>query len=284
MLKTATESIVVEIATALHAAEPTGENPHKWTLEIIEASVRAATAPDSAALTMADCARSVLCNAAGQYENAFHFAERASSREDIGHLVWSLCEIVEAAVRSGRPDHAAVAAERLHRLTSADDDAHCALRARTRALLATDATAETLYQEAIAGFAACGLHLHGARAHLLYGEWLRREGRRIDARTQLRRALAAFVDHGYCDFADRARRELAATCERARRRQCQSELTAQEAEIARLAGDGHTNAEIGIVLYISPRTVEWHMRKVFSKLGISSRRALVAGRAAVRAA
>ncbi len=115
-----------------------------------------------------------------------------------------------------------------------------------------------------------------ARVELLYGEWLRRENRRVDARERLRTAQERFVDLGLNGFAERARRELAATCENARRRSFESrgDLTAQETEIARLACEGHTNSEIGTMLFLSHRTIEWHLRKVFTKLGVSSRRAL----------
>jgi ATP/maltotriose-dependent transcriptional regulator MalT len=280
------DPFVVDVATIVGGAPTTGDAAVHTTLDMIESSVRAVSAPDAAALTMADCARSVLWNAAGDYENALQFATRASERDDIGHLVWALSELVEAAVRTGERDRARAAAARLEHITGTDDEVGVGVRARARALLACDADAEPLYRRAIDCFAMRGLALQRARAHLLYGEWLRRQGRRIDARCELHRALEDFVDHGYSEFADRAQREIAATCETARKRTPHSsrELTAQEAEIVRLVAEGHTNAEIGVILFLSPRTVEWHLRKVFTKLGITTRRALISKRTAVWAA
>ncbi len=142
-------------------------------------------------------------------------------------------------------------------------------------MLTGGADAEALYQEAIERLSRGSLAIHLARAHLVYGEWLRRESRRVDAREQLRTALVRFDDMGMAGFAERARRELLATGETVRKRSVETreELTAQEAEIARLARAGRTNPEIGTELFISPRTVEWHMRKVFT-IGVRSRREL----------
>ncbi|MCW2994688.1 MAG: putative LuxR family transcriptional regulator, partial [Conexibacter sp.] len=150
------------------------------------------------------------------------------------------------------------------------------LEARSRALLSDGEVAERLHVEGLARLGRTRIRIAVGRAHLLYGEWLRREGRRVDAREQLRLAHELFLDIGAAAFAERARRELQATGETVRRRSAETvdELTAQEGQIARLAADGHTNPEIGAQLFISPRTVEWHLRKVFSKLGISSRREL----------
>ena len=136
--------------------------------------------------------------------------------------------------------------------------------------------AEDLYQEAIERLRRTRIRVELARSHLVYGEWLRRENRRVDARQQLRAAHEMLTTMGLAGFADRARRELLATGETARRRNAETfdELTPQEAQIARLAGQGLTNPEIGTQLFISSRTVEWHLGKVFSKLGVSSRRGL----------
>jgi DNA-binding CsgD family transcriptional regulator len=144
------------------------------------------------------------------------------------------------------------------------------------ALLHRGRTAEELYRESIDRLAGTTVHVELARAQLLYGEWLRREGRRVDARAQLRTAYEALSAMGVDAFADRARRELSATGETVRRRTVETsgELTAQEAHITRLVAQGLTNPEIGAALYISPRTVEWHLRKVFTKLGVSTRREL----------
>ena len=137
-------------------------------------------------------------------------------------------------------------------------------------------TAERLYREAIDRFARTRVRVSLARGHLVYGEWLRRENRRVDAREQLREAHTMLADMGMEAFAERARRELLATGETVRKRTVETvdDLTPQEGQIARLAAAGHTNPEIGAELFLSPRTVEWHLRKVFGKLGISSRREL----------
>jgi DNA-binding CsgD family transcriptional regulator len=151
------------------------------------------------------------------------------------------------------------------------------VEARSRALLCDNAAAERLYREAIDRLEPSEARLELARAHLLYGEWLRREGRRVDARAQLRTAYAQLTSIGMEAFAERARRELLATGEKARKRtvETRDDLTAQERQIAELARDGLSNPEIGAQLFLSPRTVEWHLRKVFTKLGIRSRRELL---------
>jgi len=157
-------------------------------------------------------------------------------------------------------------------------DTHWALgiHARSRALLSEGKAAERLYREATDRLGRTRLRIDLARANLLYGEWLRREGRRVDAREHLRTAHEMLATIGMQAFAERARRELLATGERVRRRtvETRDELTPQEEQIARLARDGLSNAEIGAQLFLSPRTVEWHLRKVFSKLGVSSRKEL----------
>ena len=150
------------------------------------------------------------------------------------------------------------------------------VEARSRALLAEGPAAEELHREAIERLGRCRIRMHLARAQLSYGEWLRRENRRIDAREQLRRALEALTSMGAEGFAERARRELIATGEKVRKRsdETRDDLTPQEEQIARLARDGLSNPEIGAQLFISARTVEWHLHKVFAKLGITSRKGL----------
>ena len=188
--------------------------------------------------------------------------------------VWSLPELVEAAMRSGQTEVATDAVERLcERTRAAGTELALGVEAASKALLSSGEVAERLYQEAIERLGSTRMKLPLARAHLLYGEWLRRDRRRIDAREQLRRAQAMFTAMGAEAFAARAGRELLATGETARKRtdEARDELTAQETQIARLARDGLSNAEIGARLFISPRTVEYHLHKVFTKLGISTR-------------
>jgi DNA-binding CsgD family transcriptional regulator len=250
------------------------------TLHLAEAMTRDATARgEGCAITAARYATAVLHNGLGQYELALEAARRAADADEIAISSWALSELVEAAARVGRVEVARTAAERLSKRTAASGTAWArGTGARSLALVAEGPRADDLHREAIRRLGRCGMAAHLARARLTYGEWLRREGRRVDARAQLRRAHEAFVAIGADGFADRARRELLATGERVRRRRddTRDELTPQELHIARLARDGRTNPEIGAELFISPRTVEWHLRKVFAKLGISSRMGLLA--------
>jgi DNA-binding CsgD family transcriptional regulator len=192
--------------------------------------------------------------------------------------MWALPELVEAASRIGDLDLANGALERLHQSTQpCDTDFARGVEARCEALLCDGAIAERLYREAIERLSRTPLRPELARARLLYGEWLRREGRRVDARDQLRRAHEMLAAIGMEAFAERARRELVATGEKVRKRdENPDQLTPQEQQIARLARDGLSNPEIGAQLFISARTVEWHLRKVFTKLEVSSRRQLAA--------
>jgi DNA-binding CsgD family transcriptional regulator len=190
---------------------------------------------------------------------------------------WALGEVIEAAVRSGQTDRAQGALERLgEKARAAGTDWALGIEARSRALLAEDDAAEAQYQEAIERLGRTRIRAELARAHLLYGEWLRGAGRRVEARGDLDTAYGMFNVIGMEGFAERTRRELVATGAKARKRdlETRNELTAQEAQIARLAGEGFTNPEIGAQLFLSSRTVEWHLRKVFTKLDISSRREL----------
>jgi ATP/maltotriose-dependent transcriptional regulator MalT len=201
-----------------------------------------------------------------------------AARDQDAHNVtgWALPELIEAAVRSGNLE---LARDGLERLTvHLVDGAEWAMgvEARSRALVSEGAAAEGSYREAVERLTNTPLLTEVARAHLLYGEWLRRQDRRVDARHQLRSAYEMFAAMGAEGFAERARRELMATGENVRKRQLETrnDLTAQEEYIARLARDGRSNAEIGAELFLSVRTVEWHLRKVFTKLGVNSRRAL----------
>jgi DNA-binding CsgD family transcriptional regulator len=221
--------------------------------------------------------KAVLYNGIGRYEDAFAAARRACEHEDLGLFGWCLSELLEAAARSGNRDAALDALQQLEERTlRSGTDWAVGILARSRALLADDRTAESGYLEAIERLQRTRITVHLARAHLLYGEWLRRCNRRVDARNQLHTAHEMFAQMGAQAFAERARRELLVTGQKVSKRSTTSgsELTAQEAQIARLAGEGLTNPEIAAQLFISTHTVEWHLRKVFAKLGISSRRQL----------
>jgi DNA-binding CsgD family transcriptional regulator len=224
-------------------------------------------------------AGALLYNGLAQYQTALDWAQQLlgpQKRLD-ADLNWALPELVEAATRCGRTQLADDALAQLIEMTRAGGtDWALGLEARSRALLSQNHAAEHLYREAIERLGRTRQRAEHARAHLLYGEWLRREGRRRDARDQLRTAHQMFLDVGAEAFAERARGELLATGQKVRKRQVETrlELTAQERQIARLARDGLSNSEIGARLFVSPRTVEWHLRKVFTKLGIQSRREL----------
>jgi DNA-binding CsgD family transcriptional regulator len=226
--------------------------------------------------TVTKYAEAVLYNGLGRYDDAAEAAEEAL-RFDHYTPVRPLTELVEAATRSGRTDVAAAALEQIVKRTeAAGGDWALALQARARALLAEDEEADDLYREAVERFGRTRLRPDTARAHLLYGEWLRRRGRRVEAREQLLRAHDLLLAMGMRAFAERARRELVATggTVRARTAAGRDQLTPQEEQIALLARDGFSNPEIGAQLFLSPRTVEWHLRKVFAKLDIGSRREL----------
>ena len=227
-------------------------------------------------ITFAEWANAVLNNGLGRYDKAAAAALHACDYDDdLGSLIWTLPELVEAAVRAGLTEAAAKADDRLAEVTSAcDTDWARGIRARSRALLSEGETAERLYRESIRSLSRTRLRVDLARAHLLYGEWLRRERRRGDAREQLRTALGMLEATGMAGFAERARRELRSTGETARKRGSAAghdELTAQELLVARLARDGLSNPEIGTRLFISAHTVQYHLRKVFAKLGVTSR-------------
>jgi DNA-binding CsgD family transcriptional regulator len=246
---------------------------------LIEVTIAEATAGGQGiAVAYAHWTAAILGNGLGRYPEALAAARQASEDTAALHVsMWVLPELVEAAVRSGDTHTAGEALARLAEVTQpGGTDFGLGVQARSRALLSDGATAEDLYREAIARLGRTQLRPELARAHLLYGEWLRRENRRVDARAQLRTAHEMLDAMGLAAFAERARRELAATGETVRKSAVETSgtLTAQEASIARLAVEGRTNPEIGAQLFLSARTVEWHLRKVFAKLGISSRREL----------
>ncbi|MEU4475163.1 AAA family ATPase [Micromonospora sp. NPDC023888] len=227
-------------------------------------------------LSVAGYSKAVLFNGLGNYPAALDAVRWAAEQDDLAVQQWALGELVEAAARSGAHAAAARARDRLAERTSlATTDWAIGTQALADALVGPDAEADERYRAAIDRLATTQLGLQLARARLLYGEWLRRSNRRGDARTQLRLSYEAFTVMGAEAFAQRAARELAATGETVRKRTgIPEELTPQETQIARLAAAGRTNREIGAMLFLSARTVEWHLRKIFTKLGISSRREL----------
>jgi DNA-binding CsgD family transcriptional regulator len=245
---------------------------------IASAIEQAAAEGQGVAATYAHWAAAVLYNGLARYEEATSAARQATS-DSLNPFVtmWALPELVEAAARGGDAGLAREALERLEETTQpSGTDVALGIEARCRALLSDGAAADELYRGAIDRLSRTRLRPELARAHLLYGEWLRRENRRLDARGQLRTAHDMLAAIGMEAFAERARRELLATGETARKHAAGTvtTMTAQEAYIARLARDGRTNPEIGAQLYLSARTVEWHLRKIFTKLGIGSRREL----------
>jgi DNA-binding CsgD family transcriptional regulator len=218
----------------------------------------------------------VLHNGLGRHDEAL--AQRACEHEDFGFIGYSLFELVEASVRIGAGDVAATTIRRLEEhVRDAGTDWALGVAARSRALLSDGQAADTLYREAIERLARSRYATYLARAHLVYGEWLRRENRRQDAREQLRTAHELFSRMGAEAFAERARRELLATGETIHRRTMETlnVLTPQEAQVARLAREGLSNPEIGSQLFISPRTAQYHLHKVFAKLEITSRNQLL---------
>jgi DNA-binding CsgD family transcriptional regulator len=273
-------------------AEATGNAPLRYTslalaawrgvegpaVRLIHAAVREAhRRGEGRALGLAGYATAVLYNGLGRYEAACDAAKRACEHDDLGFFGWSLTELVESAARSGARDEAVHAVHLLEeRARAADTDWALGTLARSKALLENGWAADELYREALERLARCRIVVHLARAHLIYGEWLRRENRRVNAREHLRLAHEMLSRIGAEAFAERARGELMATGETVRKRAAETRdaLTAQEALVARLAAEGRTNPEIGTQLYISPRTAEYHLRKVFTKLGINSRRDL----------
>jgi ATP/maltotriose-dependent transcriptional regulator MalT len=246
--------------------------------ELIAALIEEATAADAKrASAVTEYAKALLYNGLGRYQDAVVAAQRGCAQEDLGLHRWARLELVEAGARADARQVATAALRPRDEPTPAGDtDWAQGVWARSSALLSEGDAAEALYREAIERFDRGRAAVHLSRAQLVYGEWLRRENRRVDAREQLRAAHHTFSAIGAEAFAERARRELLATAETARRRTDDTRdiLTAQEAQVARLARDGLSNPEIGSQLFISPRTVQYHLRKVFLKLQITSRNQL----------
>jgi DNA-binding CsgD family transcriptional regulator len=273
------EATGANLAPYVGLARVTFQGREAEAARLIESATREVMARgEGRGLTFIHWVTAVLYNGLGCYEEALAAARQAG--EDI-HASWwrnwGLVELIEAAARSGKPDLAVDALGQLSQTTSASGtDWALGIEARSRALLSEGEAAETLYRKAIETLARTRVRVELARAHLLYGEWLRRERRRLDAREQLRRAHKLFTQFGMEAFAERARVELEATGEHARKRTVETldNLTPQETQVSRLAADGATNQEIAAQLFISPSTVDYHLRKAFRKLGVKSRHQL----------
>jgi ATP/maltotriose-dependent transcriptional regulator MalT len=258
------------------------QGPEAETSALIAAVIRQTVASgETTSATPAHWAAAVMYNGLARYEEARVAAQQATMNTlDPSVTTFALPELIEAAARTGDHQLARDTLDRLAQTTQpAGNQFALGIEARCRALLSDGAAADDLYREAIDRLTRTQLHPELARAQLLYGEWLRRRGRRVEAREQLRTAYGTFVAIGMEAFAERARGELLATGEKVRKRsrEVREELTPQEEQIARLARDGLSNPEIGAQLFLSARTVEWHLSKVFTKVGISSRRELRAG-------
>jgi DNA-binding CsgD family transcriptional regulator len=287
----ATAASLVEEVTAVTTATGSGIPPYgalalaayrghdaEATAQIRAAYAEATARGDGMGLTLLEHSEAVLYNGLGRYEEACAAAQRGvANPHELAFSLWSLPQLVEAATRSGQPALAEDAMQRLAQTTSASGtDWALGVEARSRALVSDDGDAEPWYRDAIEHLGRTRVASELARAHLLYGEWLRRQARRTDAREHLRTAHQMFGDMGMEAFAERARRELARTGETVRQRREHSHdgLTPQELQIAQLAREGLSNPEIGARLFLSPRTVEYHLHKVFGKLSIGSRNQL----------
>lgn len=282
---------LVEESRSVHEAAGIAEAPYgalvltAWRgqdregTELIDVAIADASARgEGVGVAICEYSRAVLFNGLGQHEEALAAARRACAdpAEMVAHN-WGMIELIESAARTGQTD---LAAEVLERLTAKAQACQTGwalgIEARSRALLSAESSAEHGFREAVDHLSQARVRGELARTHLLYGEWLGRENRRTDARRELTQAHGMFSAMGMAGFAERARRELLATGATVPRPAAEAvdQLTEQEAHIARLARDGLSNPEIGAQLFISARTVEWHMRKVFAKLGVSSRHQL----------
>jgi DNA-binding CsgD family transcriptional regulator len=284
-------AVLVEEARSVHEAAGISEVPYgaltlaAWRGQVreakalIEATMRAADSRgEGVGVAISQYTHAVLCNGLGQYDEALLAAQRAceDAQEMVAHN-WGLPELVESAMRCGRRDLAEAALQRLTRKAAASGTAWgLGIEARARALLSDGDTADILFRQAVDHLSRARVHAERARTHLLYGEWLRRANRRTAARKELHTAYEMFTAMGMAGFAGRAHGELLATGATVHRPATEenNDLTGQEAHIARLARDGLSNSEIGAQLFISARTVEWHLRKIFTKLGVTSRREL----------
>jgi RNA polymerase sigma factor (sigma-70 family) len=233
---------------------------------------------EGAGLSFTDWAEAVLYNGLGRYAESLTASRRVLDRAELVPVSWAMPELIEAAVRTGARELAAKTDRQLaDRSRASGTDWALGIAARSHALVVDDGRADDLYVEAIERLTRTRVAVDLARAHLLYGEWLRRQPRRVDARKELRVAHEMFTDFGMEAFAERARIELQAAGEHARRRTADalSQLTPQEEEISRLVAQGSTNREIAAHLFISPSTVEYHLHKAFRKLDVRSRTELV---------
>jgi DNA-binding CsgD family transcriptional regulator len=277
-LSTATGNAPVDYASLLLTA---WRDDEKQATQAMDRAIRLASAEgEGRMLGLAHYAAAVLHNGLSQFDLALDHARKAAEFDDFGYCGWYLVETVEAAARSGQMGAAQAALDQLSKVAETSGTHWVrGVWARSRALVSESEAAEELYREAIDRFGRTRLRLDLARAHLMYGEWLRRENRRGDARDHLRTAYRMYTGFGAGAFAGRAARELGATGGRPEtatesKTTAAVALTAQEAQIAAMAGEGLTNPQISAQLFISPHTVEWHLRKVFTKLGIASRREL----------
>ena len=247
---------------------------------LVNSTLREATSRgEGIGVAICEYTRAVMYNSNGRYSEGISAARNASQYREVVVENWGLVELIEAASRAGQLDVATAGLDRLMEKTEASrTDWALGVAARSRAQLSEGGQAESLYRASIEFLARTRMRGDLARAHLLYGEWLRRMSRRTDARRELESAYEQFTSTGMAGFAERTRHELLATGATVRKRgpETSTELTPQEAQITGLAVSGLTNSEIGAHLFISSRTVEWHLRKVYMKLGISSRRQLPA--------